>query len=264
MPATVALLADERDAPRRPRGTHGSGALEVVRSPGDAGEATATSVDKALAVLEAFRGPGTVLGVTEVARRGNLSKSTAHRMLGLLVDRGYVEREGIGYALGSLLFELGNSTAYTRARSFRAIAMPYMIELLQATSAAVHLATLIDDDVLFLERVFGHRGIRSVPDVGSRIPAVGSAPGDVIRAFSGAVPVSPADARSLAQIRHLRVARRECGVGHTATCVSAPIVAASSGIAVAALSLVLRREQCRAPGLENELQAAATRIGEVL
>lgn len=245
-------------------GNRGRGGLEVVATRPEPGDGGATSVDKALAVLEAFRGPGTVLGVTAVARRGGLSKSTAHRMLGLLVDRGYVERDGVGYALGSMLFELGNSTAYARARSLRSIAMPYMVELLASTTAAVHLATLVDDDVLFLERVFGHRAIRSVPEVGSRVPAAGSAPGDAIRAFSGAAPRSPQDAARLAEIRRRRTARQECGIGQTAVCVSAPVVAASSGVAVAALSLVLRREQCRLPGLDAALIAAATRVGEVL
>lgn len=235
-----------------------------------------TSVQKALAVLEAFRGPGSVLGVTEVARRGELSKSTAHRMLALLVEQGYVEREGSRYALGPKLFELGNAASYARARSLRATAMPYMVELLQATHATVHLTVLVQDDLLFLEKVYGHQGARGVPAVGARVPAGGTAAGDAIRAFASPAgvlgpvedrqcgeAVSRHEAHRLAQVRQRGFAVQDGGLS-SSICLAAPVVARTSRTAIAALSVVLRRNQHRSPSLGVELQSCAARIAEVL
>jgi DNA-binding IclR family transcriptional regulator len=264
MPATAVLSPEELQALLVPDGPVPPGSSTAAGPAGDDGTGALTSVDKALAVLEAFRGPGTILGVTEVARRGCLSKSTAHRMLGLLVDRGYVEREGSRYVLGPMLFELGNSASYARARTLRAIAMPYMIELLQSASATVHLTAIVDGDLLFLERVYGHQGVRSVPSVGSRIPAAGTAPGEVVRAFSGGAFDNEHEARRMAQIRRRGVAYQNGGVGQSTISIAAPVVARSTRLAVAALSVVLRRNQHRAPTLEADLHRCASRIAEDL
>ena len=62
-----------------------------------------TSVGKAVAVLGAFQCTGgAMLGVSQVAERANLSKSTAHRILAVLVENGYVERSTEG-EVGALL-----------------------------------------------------------------------------------------------------------------------------------------------------------------
>src|SRR5262245_26405981 len=56
------------------------------------GLAPGTSVGKALAVLDAFRGGGALLGVSQIAERAGIPKSTAHRLLSVLVDHSYVDR----------------------------------------------------------------------------------------------------------------------------------------------------------------------------
>ena len=68
-----------------------------------------TSVGKALALLEAFQDAGRSVGVTHLAATAGLPKSTAYRLLGILLDWGLVERSGTGYCLGAHLFELGNA-----------------------------------------------------------------------------------------------------------------------------------------------------------
>src|SRR5947209_19579992 len=63
------------------------------------------SVMKALQLLDAFRGAGPTLGVSEIARRAGVPKSTAFRLLTHLEQGGYVERSGRDYCLGRHLFE---------------------------------------------------------------------------------------------------------------------------------------------------------------
>src|SRR5262245_35324867 len=98
MTHTLALALDIR--PRPPVGFPEGGAL--------------SSVGKALQVLNSFRGAGVLLGVSQIAERAEVSKSTAHRLLVVLVEYGFVEKRDGRYMLGRSIFELGNLTADTR------------------------------------------------------------------------------------------------------------------------------------------------------
>ena len=90
--AALALLLGKRRT-----GSAGSSALVDGSSPGGAGSAAEVTLvssglddrDKAILDLLSREGP---LGVSEVARRLGISKSTAWRKLQKLVDMGLVER----------------------------------------------------------------------------------------------------------------------------------------------------------------------------
>lgn len=150
----------------------------------DQGE-LATSVGKALALLSAFDSTTATLGVTELARRVRLPKSTAFRLLSTLESSGFVERRGTGYCVGHRLFELGNLTPNCRPRNLRDVALPYMVELLEVTHQTVHLAVLDGTDVLYLEKLFEHANVPSPSYVGGRVPARCSGIGKAMLAFAG-------------------------------------------------------------------------------
>src|SRR5262245_8543150 len=65
------------------------------------------SIERALDVLMSLSGEEPA-GVTEVARRVGLPKSTTHRLLKTLERRGFTTRVGQQYTLGTALFELGS------------------------------------------------------------------------------------------------------------------------------------------------------------
>jgi len=58
---------------------------------------SASSATKALALLDCFRQNSNPMGVTELARRTGLPKSTAFRLLTHLEEIGYVGRDGRRY-----------------------------------------------------------------------------------------------------------------------------------------------------------------------
>jgi len=252
-------------------------------TPADAADASGldTSVGKALAVLDSFRGDGTLLGVSQVAERANLPKSTAHRLLHLLVEHGYIERVDARYRLSRAIFELGNMISDCRPRSMRAIAMPFMTELYEATHATVHLAVLDGCDVLYVEKIYGHQGVNLPSRVGGRVPALCTALGKAILAFSPAdrveaalrmpIPrltprtiVNPAVLRSILQhVRETGVADDSEGATLGARCLAAPVLA-RDGAVLGAVSLSFPTSERISALAIRQLKRSAALIGEML
>src|SRR2546423_8453449 len=88
------------------------------------------SIERAFAVLGALTdGP---VGVTEVAERVELPKSTVARLLGSLVREGVVEQVpgGTSYRLGARIVTLAASVV--PLRSVVALARPHLVELASA------------------------------------------------------------------------------------------------------------------------------------
>ena len=147
-----------------------------------------TSAGKALALLDAFVSPRSILGVSELAEVAQLPKSTAHRLLTILVHAGYLQRINDQYCLSDRLFELGNQTRLARANGLRERAMPFMTELFAQTRQTIHLAVLSGTDVLYVEKLFGHDSLRLQTAVGRRRPAYATALGKALLAFAEQEP----------------------------------------------------------------------------
>ena len=234
---------------------HNNGAAKstLLLAEGQIGSAPTNVAGRTLEVLSAFDGPRNVLGVSEIAMRAGVPKSTAHRLLSVMAQRGFVRREGNRYRLGERLFELGSRAVEPRGLRDRAV--PFMIELHHATRETVHLAVLHGDQVLYIEKIYGH-GTQPCPTaIGSSNPATCTALGKAMLAHSAEETVARVlgarlrrlTPRSLCTpdsvLRSLNAAREdqvaveyeECRLG--LGCVAAPIVDVRSGLAVAALSI---------------------------
>jgi DNA-binding IclR family transcriptional regulator len=250
----------------------------VVPARRDDGMALGTSVGKALAVLDAFRGAGVLLGVSQIAERAHIPKSTAHRLLSVLVDRGYVERVDVRYQLGRATFELGNMVAECRPRHLRAVAIPYMTDLYRTFDATVHLAVLDGLDVLYVEKIYGHNGVDVPSQIGGRVPALCTALGKAILAFSDEVTVKQAlsvrvprlTARtmtnpsillnSLSRTRETGVAHDNEGSSLGAQCIAAPILRRSPSEVLGAISMSFPLTERVTPQAEAHLSRAAASI----
>lgn len=195
---------------------------------------------RAVDVLTAFtRGPGTTLSLAELARRTALPKATLHRLLAALDGLGLVERSAGGYQLGMRLFELGEHVP--RKQQLREAALPFLQDLFEASHDTVHLAVLDGTDVVYLERIRGHRSAKVASRVGGRQPAYCTGVGKALLAFDPeaavralAMPLAPRTpytitdhqrlAEELASIRRQGLAydREENAIG--IACVAAPIL----------------------------------------
>lgn len=213
-----------------------------------------TAVDKALSLLSAFGAEAdTGIGVSELARRSKLSKSTAFRLLGMLERNGAVERAGTNYRLGPLLHSLGSQVYSTAHDGIRNALTPYLAELYEATHQTVHLAVLHGTDVIYLNKLFGHRPLRSPSHIGGRVPAYCTGVGKVLLAFNFenteltlAQPLSPWTPKTIIDPEKFRTALakiRQDGIGYDdeesvigLNCVAAPILG-PNGRPIAALSI---------------------------
>jgi IclR family transcriptional regulator, KDG regulon repressor len=220
----------------------------------DNGRDDRSSVDKAIAILAAF-GPhaDSGLGVSQLARRASLSKSTAFRVLAMLERNGVVEKVGSDYCLGARLHELGRSVYPAGHDRIRDQLIPFVTDLYEATRETVHLAALHNTDVVYLAKLYGHRQVKSPSRIGGRVPAYPTAVGKAILAYNpeavdqtlirGLVQltqftVADADAlgAQLASVRMSGVAMESEEVVDGLACLAAPVFG-SSGRPVAALSI---------------------------
>jgi DNA-binding IclR family transcriptional regulator len=137
---------------------------------------------RTFALLDAFGPTDRILSLTELSERTKLPKSTLHRLAATLVDWGALVKTDVGYHLGMHLFELGGRVPLQRL--LRDAALPYMEDLYEATHETVHLAVLDGFDVLYIDKISGHRMGQVPTQVGGRIPAYRTALGKVLMAYS--------------------------------------------------------------------------------
>lgn len=121
------------------------------------------SVDRAAALLLALGESAGEAGVTELARRLGLHKSTASRLLATLQRRGLVEQddESGKYRLGLVVIRLAHRAE--RTLDLRSIALPDLERLARATRETVSLGIVDGDSYLTVAQVDGPNMV-AVPD----------------------------------------------------------------------------------------------------
>jgi DNA-binding IclR family transcriptional regulator len=100
----------------------------------------AQSVDKALAILKQFSTTEPQLGVSELARRMDLTRSTVHRLLGSLLKAGLVAQDPLSrrYMLGRGTVQLSYTAMYSDPLLH--VALPYLHYLAHEVGEAAYLA----------------------------------------------------------------------------------------------------------------------------
>ncbi len=135
---------------------------------------------RGLEVIKAFNELHPVLGISEVAERANLARPTAHRFLLTLEELGYVRSTPAGYMLTPKVVDLG--LAYVSSNNIFNLAQPHMEELARELDHTCSLTQLDGSDVVYVARVSVPKIIRLAVTVGGRLPALGTAMGDVLLA----------------------------------------------------------------------------------
>lgn len=158
--------------------------------PAPADQATVHSVRHALRLLCAFDTAESELGVSELARRLGLSKSTVHRLLATLRDEGFVEQNPATarYGLGLRLLELGTQAA--NRLQLHESATAFLEDLHAKTGETAHVAVRDGRDVIYVQRREGPRTLRLFDVVGRRNHAHCTSTGKVLLAALSARQLS--------------------------------------------------------------------------
>ncbi|WP_063043872.1 IclR family transcriptional regulator [Nocardia pseudovaccinii] len=238
------------------------------------------AVDKAISLLAAFgEHAGTGIGVSELARRAQLSKSTAFRVLGMLERNGVVERIGTGYRLGARLQQLGQAVCSPEHEQIRDLLLPFLTDLYELTRHTVHLGALHGTDVVYLAKLYGHRTIAAPSKIGGRLPAHCTAVGKVLLAYHShtaaqalTTPLSALTPHTIvdpARLTDQLTGIRSTGIAHDAqesrlglSCLAAPVFD-HRGRVLAALSVAGPSGRLETHRLETSLRqicASATQM----
>jgi IclR family transcriptional regulator, pca regulon regulatory protein len=155
------------------------------RAPRDA--ATSQSLERGLAVLSAFKSGRPLLGISELGRELDLSRSTAHRYVATLAALGYLQQDlpTRKYRLGPRVLDLGFSAI--NSMELRQIAAPHLQQLSDETGHTVNMAILDGNEIVYIERCrssrLGQREIDLNLHVGSRLPAHCTSMGKILLAY---------------------------------------------------------------------------------
>ena len=229
----------------------------------ETGTGTSQSLERGLAILSSFNSDRPLIGVSELSRGLELSRSTAHRYVVTLTKLGYLQQDPDSkrYRLGPKVLDLGFSAI--NSMDLREVSAPYLRQLSDETEHTVNLAILDGVDVVYIERCRtatpGQREIDLNLHVGSRLPAYCTAMGKAILAyvpeerledllervdFSPRGPNTLTNAESfreeLARIRAAGIAVNDEELAYGLRSIAAPI-RSQTGEVIAALNLAVHR-----------------------
>jgi len=142
-----------------------------------------SSVAAAIKLLKAFTEDETEFGISGLAKRLGLAKSTIHRLATTLVADGLLEQDPQSgkYRLGIALFRLG--ALVRRRMDVSNEARPFLFDLRKKTNETVHLAILDGTEIMYVYYLESTQAIRMRSDLGGRKPAYCTAEGQAILAF---------------------------------------------------------------------------------
>ena len=145
-------------------------------------KARLSSVANSIRLMSSFSGEENELGITVLASRLRLAKSTVHRLAATLTAARFLEQNSDTgkYRLGLALFELGSLVR--RRMDVADAARQKLRELLEQTGETVQLGIVDHHSVLYIYEMESRRAIRMAAAVGARAPLHCTAVGKVLLA----------------------------------------------------------------------------------
>ena len=245
-----------------------------------------SSVANAIRLLKVFSDDESEIGISALAERLGLAKSTVHRLATTLVETGMLEqnRESGKYRLGLMVFELGSLVR--RKMDVSREAKPWLMSLRESTGETVVLSILGQGGVVCVNFLESQKAIRITSGIGLRRPLHCTAEGKALLAFQPMATIERVIAHGLerrtprtlaepaalldelAAIRAQGFATDDEEYEAGMRCVAAPIrddsgtATAAVGIAGPAQRLGKKRLQTHAPAVVAAADAISLRLGD--
>lgn len=144
---------------------------------------TLRTVKNAMRIIHLYSEDQHELGITEIARKLNLSKSTVHRLVQTLEEEGFLEKNTLShrYRLGWKLLQL--SGVVINQLSVFHEAVPIIETLSEKWGEAVHIGVLEGTKFVYLHKVESPYPTYLLSDIGKRMPASCTSGGKIILAY---------------------------------------------------------------------------------
>lgn len=237
------------------------------------------AIDKAFCLLNELGDERRAIGLTELARRTGMSKTTAHRILTSLERSGAVGRAGTAYRLGTAMHRIATAGSPSRTGLVEQLT-PFLLDVLARTRSTAHLGALDGIDLVYLNKVRSHSSVELATRVGRRAPAYCTAMGKALLACdeqaAQQVAQGPFTAWTSSTITNgerllvelARVRRQGFSVNidegfHGLTCVGAPVFD-GQGRAIAALSASGQTGTVDIPTVAAHVRAVAVAASRAL
>ncbi len=241
------------------------------------------ALGKAFSILETLTGNSQPLSMAELARETGMTKPTAHRIIMILAELGFVERDQgkRGYVEGSRLIQFALDTL--KATVPRNMRHTVLRALRDETGETCNFGILVGAEVIYLDRVEAKwpLGLRFEP--GSQVPAHCSAIGKLMLSFETpdrrnellrAMPLTQYTKRTITSVAAIlddleTIQDNETGIDNQESikgmvCVAVPVRAADGavvgGLAISAPEARVSMED--ALKLVPQIRQAATRLGK--
>lgn len=146
------------------------------------------SLVRGLSVIRAFDAEHSRMTLSEVARRADLSRATARRILHTLASLDYVDTDGRDFSLRPRILELGYT--YLSSLDLPSIAVPHLKRLTVEVNESSSVAVLDGVDIVYVARVATRRIMTVAISVGTRFPAHLTSMGRVLLAGVDAAPLA--------------------------------------------------------------------------
>lgn len=243
---------------------------------------TAQTLDRGLAIMEILANDENSLSISEIARRLDVHRTIAHRLVATLEQRRYVARAADNkYQLGSILLHVASRVG----RELRTVARPFLIALNKEVDETIHLVVPAGTEVLFIDAYESSKSLRVTSRTGQSLPAHATSVGKAILATlpieelealypSSTLPrIAPGTLSKRSELyAQLKVVRQsgyavsseesESGVGSIGVA-----IVGQNGVAQAALSIAAPTRRIAPeiiPRFALEAQKAAQKIGALI
>jgi DNA-binding IclR family transcriptional regulator len=141
------------------------------------------AIDRAVQILQCFSEKRPELKLAQISDELGLNKSTVHGIISTLKFHGLIEQdeETQKYRLGVYLMHLGDLVS--RSIDVVGIARPYITDICNVVEETVHLATLDDLEVVYIDKIESTQSMRIFSARGARNPAYCTGVGKAMLAY---------------------------------------------------------------------------------
>lgn len=141
------------------------------------------AIDRAVQILQCFSEKRPELKLVEISDELGLNKSTVHGIISTLKYHGLIEQdeETQKYRLGVYLMQLGDLVS--RSIDVVGIARPFITDICNQVEETVHLATLDNMEVVYIDKIESTQSMRIFSARGARNPAYCTGVGKAMLAY---------------------------------------------------------------------------------